>query len=315
MRKTIIIGGVAAGAAAAARLRRLDESMEIVLIERNGYISYANCGLPYYVGDVIKEREKLIVTPVETMRTRFNVDVRTEQEVTAIDRTAQSITVRKKDGTVYEENYDALLIATGSSPLRPRIPGIGTEGIYTLWTVEDTDRIRVIVDEKKPRTAAVIGGGFIGLEMAENLHARGIHVSIMEAMDQVMAPLDPEMAQLLHRNIIECGTALYLHDGVASFEKAGDQVKVILQSGTKGEKCFPNPRKQLRAPRNAFRVLGNGCALREMPSEPSEISVRSAKSFPNPRKQLRAPRNAFRALGNLRALRDYLSQTTRYLPD
>ncbi len=231
MTKTLIIGGVAGGASAAARLRRLNEEMEIVILEKGDYISYANCGLPYYIGDVIKEREKLLVTPAETMRSRFRVDVRTRNEAIEIDRENRIVSVRREDGSVYEENYDELILATGSSPLKPRIPGIDTEGIYTLWSVNDTDRIRKKVDEEQPKTAAVIGGGFIGLEMAENLNHRGIHVSIIEAQNQVMAPLDYEMAQVLHRNIMACGTALYLGDGVKSFEKDGGQVKVILQSG------------------------------------------------------------------------------------
>jgi NADPH-dependent 2,4-dienoyl-CoA reductase/sulfur reductase-like enzyme/peroxiredoxin family protein/TusA-related sulfurtransferase/rhodanese-related sulfurtransferase len=231
MAKTVIIGGVAGGATAAARLRRLDEKMEIVVLERGDYISYANCGLPYYIGDVIKEREALLLQTPERMKERYNIDVRVKNEVTSIDRKAKTVTVRKEDGTVYEEAYDALIIATGSSPLKPPIPGIDTEGIYTLWTVNDTDRIRAVVDEKKPERAAVIGGGFIGLEMAENLHARGIQTAIIEAQDQVMAPIDYEMAQILHKNIRANGVSLYLGDGVKSFEKKEDAVTIRLAGG------------------------------------------------------------------------------------
>ena len=231
MAKTVIIGGVAGGATAAARLRRLDEKMEIVVLERGDYISYANCGLPYYIGDVIKEREALLLQTPERMKERYNIDVRVKNEVTSIDRKAKTVTVRKEDGTVYEEAYDALIIATGSSPLKPPIPGIDTEGIYTLWTVNDTDRIRAVVDEKKPDRAAVIGGGFIGLEMAENLHARGIQTAIIEAQDQVMAPIDYEMAQILHKNIRANGVSLYLGDGVKSFEKKEDAVTIRLAGG------------------------------------------------------------------------------------
>ncbi|MDO4803331.1 MAG: FAD-dependent oxidoreductase [Lachnospiraceae bacterium] len=231
MAKTIIIGGVAGGATAATRLRRLDEQMEIVLLERGDYISYANCGLPYYIGDVIKDRENLLLQTPENMKAKFNIDVRIRSEVTAINRDGKFVTIRKSDGSVYDESYDELVIATGSSPLRPPIPGIDSEGIYTLWTVNDTDRIRKIVDEKEIKSAAVIGGGFIGLEMAENLHARGLHVSIIEAMNQVMAPIDWEMAQLLHRNIRANGAALYLGDGVKSFSANDGAVTITLASG------------------------------------------------------------------------------------
>ena len=235
MAKTVIIGGVAGGATAAARLRRLDEKMEITVLEKGDYISYANCGLPYYIGDVIKDREALLLQTPERMKERYNIDVRVKNEVTSIDRKAKTVTVKKEDGTSYEEAYDALIVATGSSPLRPPIPGIGSEGIFTLWNVNDTDRIRAVVDEKKPERAAVIGGGFIGLEMAENLHARGIQTAIIEAQDQVMAPLDFEMAQILHKNIRANGVSLYLGDGVKSFEKKDGGVSILLASGREVE--------------------------------------------------------------------------------
>lgn len=229
--KTVIIGGVAGGATAATRLRRLDENMEIVLLERGQYISYANCGLPYYIGDVIKSRDALLLMTPETMKERYNLDVRVENEVTAIHPDKKAVTVRKANGEVYEESYDHLIIATGSSPLRPPIKGIDGEGIYTLWTVPDTDKIKSIVDEKSPRRAAVIGGGFIGLEMAENLAERGIDVTIIEAMDQVMAPVDFDMAQLLHENIEMNGVGLVLGDGVDYFEEKNGGTEIYLKSG------------------------------------------------------------------------------------
>ncbi|MBR5970258.1 MAG: FAD-dependent oxidoreductase [Lachnospiraceae bacterium] len=230
--KTVIIGGVAGGATAAARLRRLDEQMEIVMLERGDYISYANCGLPYYVGDVIKEREALLLQTPEVMRARFNVDVRIRNEVLEIHKEKKIVRVKAPDGE-YEESYDELIIATGSSPLRPPIPGIDGEGIHSLWTVNDVDRIRSIVDREQPKTAAVIGGGFIGLEMAENLHARGIRVAIIEAQNQVMAPVDPEMAKLLHENMDMNGVALYLENGVDHFERRGHQTEITLAKGDK----------------------------------------------------------------------------------
>ena len=233
MGKTLIIGGVAAGAGCAARLRRLDENAQIVLLERGGFISYANCGLPYHVGDVIKARESLLVTPVEVMRGRYNVDVRICNEALSIDRNNKTVLVKNHvTGKEYIESYDKLVIATGSSPLRPRIPGIDSPRILTLWTVPDTDHIRELIRGLGTKSAVVVGGGFIGLEMAENLHHAGLHVSIVEATDQVMAPVDPEMAEILHNNIRSNGVGLYLADGVASFEDKGASVDVKLSSGT-----------------------------------------------------------------------------------
>ena len=235
MKKIVIVGGVAGGATAAARLRRLDEKAEIILIERGDYISYANCGLPYHIGDVIKSRDALLVSTPEMMKSRFNIDVRTGNEVTAIDRKGKSVHVKCKDGSEYDESYDTLVISTGSSPLKPKIPGIESELIQTLWTVPDTDRIRSIAMESGIKSAAVIGGGFIGLEVAENLHAVGLDTTLIEAADQVMPPIDYEMAELLHEHIEDKGVHMHLSDGVASFEEIEEsgQKKIIikLQSG------------------------------------------------------------------------------------
>ena len=231
-RKTVIIGGVAGGASCAARLRRLDDDREIVLLERGEYISYANCGLPYHVGDVIHNRNALLLMTPERMQERFRIDVRVKNEVTKINREHRTVTVKNiGTGESYEQPYDDLVIATGSSPLRPRISGIDNPKIHTLWTVPDTDEIRRLIRDEGVKTAAVIGGGFIGLEMAENLHHAGMKVSLIEALDQVMAPIDYELAQLLHENIRNNGVALHLNDGVASFEEQGDQVAVRLNSG------------------------------------------------------------------------------------
>lgn len=232
-RRTLIIGGVAGGASAAARLRRRDNDREIVVFERGEYISYANCGLPYYIGGVIQERESLLLMNPETMKARFDIDVRVQNEVTAIHRDEKTITVKdKRTGECYEESYDDLVIATGSSPFVPPIQGIRGEGIYTLWTVPDTDRIKKIIDEKRPKTAAVIGGGFIGLEMAENLHTAGIRVSVIEMQSQVMAPLDYELAQLLHENMTVNGVELILDDAVTSFDGGEDGSTLVqLRSG------------------------------------------------------------------------------------
>ena len=230
-RKTVIIGGVAGGASCAARLRRLDADREIVLLERGEYISYANCGLPYHVGDVIRSRKALLLMTPELMKARFRIDVRVKNEVLAIHRAEKTVTVRRLDtGETYEEAYDDLVIATGSSPLRPGIPGIGSPRIRTLWTVPDTDEIRQLI-QSGVKSAAVIGGGFIGLEMAENLVHAGLRVTLIEAMDQVMAPLDLELANLLHENIRRSGVELHLADPVASFSEDNLAAFVHLKSG------------------------------------------------------------------------------------
>lgn len=234
--KVVIVGGVAGGAGCAARLRRLDETAEIVILERGDYISYANCGLPYHVGNVIRSRDSLLVTPAQQMRDRFRVDVRTHNEVTAIDRVNKTVLVHNSDTDEdYTETYDKLVLATGSSPLRPPIPGIDSPRIHTLWTVADTDLFRSMIYEQKIQTAVVVGGGFIGLEMAENLKEAGVDVAILEAADQVMAPLDFEMAQMLHGEIRDKGIRLELGDPVASFEDKGDTVVTTLKSGTSVE--------------------------------------------------------------------------------
>lgn len=230
MKKVVIIGGVAGGASCAARLRRLDAEAEIVMLERGEYISYANCGLPYHVGGVIKSRSALLLQTPEAMRKKFNIDVRIKNEALSIDREKKFVRVRDiESGSEYDESYDTLVIATGSSPLRPRIPGIESERVRTLWTVPDTDRL--IESLNGARRTAVIGGGFIGLEIAENLRHAGLEVALIEALDQVMAPLDPEMAASVHNELRENGVELHLSDAVAAFEDDGASVTVRLASG------------------------------------------------------------------------------------
>ena len=231
MGKTVIIGGVAAGASAAARLRRLKENEEIILFERGEYISYANCGLPYHVGNVIENRSDLLVTKKEMMESRYAIDVRINSEVTFINRDSKSVHVVTKDGQEYDESYDNLVIATGSSPVRPAISGIDSPKVKTLWTVPDTDEIKKYIKENSVKSATVIGGGFIGLEMAENLYGLGIDVTIVEASNQVMAPVDYEMALLLNENIRDNGVKLIVNDGVDSFEDTSEGIKVKLSSG------------------------------------------------------------------------------------
>ena len=208
--KVIIIGGVAGGATTAARIRRVDEAAEIILMEKGKYISYANCGLPYYIGGVIEEREKLFVQTPEAFSTRFRVDVRTENEVIFIDRKRKTVTVRRSSEDTYQESYDKLLISTGASPVRPPLPGIDLNGIFTLRNVADTDRIKEYINTHAPRRAVVIGAGFIGLEMAENLHAQGAKVSIVEMGNQVMAPIDFSMASLVHQPVSQMNIAHHM---------------------------------------------------------------------------------------------------------
>lgn len=231
-KKVLIIGGVAGGASTAARLRRLDEEAEIVIFEKGEYISYANCGLPYYIGGVISERDALLLMTPELMKQRFNIDVRVNNEVIKIDKEKKKVTV-KKTGTKeeYTESYDTLVISTGSSPLKPAIEGIDGEGIFTLWTVPDTDVIKKYIEIHKPKRAAVIGGGFIGLEMAENLEEAGCKVTLVEMLNQVMAPIDFEMAQLVHENLKLNGVELILSDGVQKFTSENNITKIFLKSG------------------------------------------------------------------------------------
>lgn len=236
-KKIIIVGGVAGGASTAARLRRMDEESEIIMIERGEYISFANCGLPYYIGGTIEKRDNLLLQTPEDMNSRFNIDVRVKNEVINIDKGNREITIKDlNENKEYKESYDVLVLSPGSTPLRPPIKGIDSENIFSLWNIPDTDNIKNYMDEKKPKRAAVIGGGFIGLEMAENLHDKGLEVSIVEMADQVMAPVDYEMAQIAHNHIRSKNINLILEDGVKEFISNNDgTTTVILQSGKKIE--------------------------------------------------------------------------------
>jgi len=234
MAKYLIVGGVAGGMSAASRLRRLDESAEIIVFERGDYVSYANCGLPYYIGDAISERDRLLVQSLESFKKLFNIEVRIGSEVIAVHPDKRSIRVKAlASGYEYDESYDKLLLSPGGSPVKPALPGSDLPEIHTLWTIPDSDRIRAMVDEGKVKTALVVGAGFIGLEMAENLHARGIRVVVVEAAKQAMNLLDFEMAALVHRELRMKKIPLYLEDGVSAFEKEGDAGAVArLESGS-----------------------------------------------------------------------------------
>ncbi len=231
-RRIVIVGGVAGGASCAARCRRLDESAEILMLDRGPYVSFANCGLPYYVGDVIKDEAKLLVANPALFRERFNIEVRTEHEVVAIDREAREIEVKElSTGRIYREAYDALVLSPGAAAVRPPLPGIDLPGIFVVRTIPDSRQIRAWIDAKAAKSAVIVGGGFIGLEMAENLVHRGLSVTVVEMLDQVMPPLDPEMARPVQEHLEKHGVKVALGDGVAGFEERGGQISVKTKSG------------------------------------------------------------------------------------
>lgn len=231
-KKVLIVGGVAGGASCAARLRRLDEGAEIIMFEKGEYISFANCGLPYHIGGEIEDRDELILQTKESFYERFNVDVRLKNEVTSIDRAGKTVKVRDiESGREYTESYDTLVLSTGSSPLKPPIPGIDSEKINVLWTIPDMDIIIENLKKNNVKKAVVVGGGFIGIEMAENLTHAGVKVTIVEMLDQVMAPIDWDMAQMLHMHLVQNGVDLVLGDGVKSFEEKGSGITVNTNGG------------------------------------------------------------------------------------
>lgn len=229
--KHVIVGGVAGGATAAARIRRNTEKDQIILLEKGDYISYANCGLPYYIGGVIEDRNRLFVQTPKAFGRRFNIDVRVRSEVTAVNPEEKTVTVRNADGSTYTESYNRLLLSPGASPVVPPLSGIDSEGIFTLRNVADTDRIKNYMQSHAIKRAVIVGGGFIGLEMAENLHHAGAEVSVVEMADQVMAPIDYSMAAIVHEHLQEKGVKLYLGQAVSGFEKKGDSLTVNFKSG------------------------------------------------------------------------------------
>ena len=230
-KKYLIVGGVAGGATAAARIRRLTEDAEIILFEKGAYISYANCGLPYYIGGVIEERDRLFVQTPEAFGKRFNIDVRTRSEVIAIHPEKKQVTVRSAEGKEYTENYDKLLLSPGASPVVPPLPGIQSEGIFTLRNVDDTDRIKAYMTTHQVRRTVIVGGGFIGLEMAENLKHAGSQVAVVEMAPQVMGPIDYSMAALVHQHLQQQDVKLYLEQAVERFSREGDELTVYFKSG------------------------------------------------------------------------------------
>ena len=220
-KRIIIIGGVAGGASCAARLRRLDEQAEIHMIDRGPYVSFANCGLPYFVGGVIASEKSLLVADAKLFEDRYNIRVRVRTECLSVDPASRTVTLREiASGTETEETYDALVLSPGASPLRPPLPGIDLPGIFTVRTIPDSRAIRDWIDQHHAKRAVVVGGGFIGLEMAENLVHRGIDVTVVEMLDQVMPPLDPEIAAMVAEHLQKHGVTLALGDGVAGFAES-----------------------------------------------------------------------------------------------
>lgn len=232
-RRVVVVGGVAGGASCAARLRRLDESMEIAVFDRGPYVSFANCGLPYYVGNVIEDERALLVATPKMFHERFNIDVFTDTEVTGIDRPSRVITVRDlKSGGSRAERYDALVLSPGAAPIRPPLPGLNRAGVFAVRTIPDSRHIRSWIDDRQARKAVVVGGGFIGLEMVENLIHRNLAVTVLEKLPQVMPPMDPEMAAPIKDHLVTQGVTLHLGDGLARIDENSDgTLSVISEQG------------------------------------------------------------------------------------
>lgn len=231
--KVVIVGGVAGGASAATRLRRLDETAEIIVFERDSYVSYANCGLPYHIGNVIEDRELLTINSPQDLKNKFNLDVRVRQEVIAIDRDAKSVFVKNlEDETTYTETYDKLVLTPGSTCVVPNVPGIDNEKVFYLRTIPDMDKIRAFIDEKQPKTAAIVGAGFVGIEVAENFVERGIQPTIVEMASHVFNALDEDVACDVHAYLHHKGIGLELGNGLKEIVDTADGVQLVLEKGT-----------------------------------------------------------------------------------
>lgn len=289
--KYVIIGAVAGGASTAARLRRMDEQAEIILFEKGGYVSYANCGLPYYIGEVINDRDLLFVQTVSSFNQRFNIEVRIFSEVKSIDTTQKSITVTNlKTGETYSESYDKLVLSPGAEPIRPPLPGIDLDGIFTLRSVPDMDRIKEFAKKKRLGHAVIIGGGFIGLEMAENLHHLGMKVSIIEMGNQVLAPLDFALAAIVQQHIRAKGLDLKLSSTVTGFDKLVNGIRVNLKDADPVSADVVilsiGVRPDTRLAQAAGLELGasKGIKVNEylQTSDPNIYAVGDAIEFPNP---------------------------------
>ncbi|MGR9048160.1 FAD-dependent oxidoreductase [Halobacillus faecis] len=298
-KKIIIVGGVAGGATAAARLRRLSEENEIILIEKGPYISFANCGLPYYIGEVITDRDRLLVQTVEGMSKKFNLDIRNLSEATEIDRERKTLTIRKVDTSeTYEETYDTLILSPGAKPIVPPFKGIKeAENLFTLRTVPDTDKIKAWVDDQAPEHAVIIGGGFIGLEMAENLVHRGVKVTIVELGSQVMAPLDYEMASMVNKELKNNGVHLIFNDGVKAFEDHGK--KILLQSG--------------RSIASDLTILSIGVQPENVLAKRADLDIGSRGGI-LVNEHLQTKDENIYAIGDAIEVKDYIQQTPAMIP-
>ena len=231
-RRVLIVGGVAGGASCAARLRRLDESVDIIVFDRGPFVSFANCGLPYYVGNVIDDERRLLVASPEMFRDRFNIEVHTNTEVTSLDRDACEIRVLDRlSGTSRTERYDILVLAPGASPIRPSLPGVDLPGVFAVRDIPDSRRIRAWIADRHAKAAVVVGGGFIGLEMVENLVHRGLTVTVLEQASQLMPSLDPEMAAPIQQHLVTHGVALRLGDGLSRIEEHSGRLVVVSTEG------------------------------------------------------------------------------------
>ena len=289
--KYVIVGAVAGGASTAARLRRNDEHAEIVIFEKGEYISYANCGLPYYIGNVIKNRNALFVQNAASFNRRFNIDVRTFTEIVAINRTAKTISARNlTTGEVYDESYDKLVLSPGAEPIRPPLPGIMNKGIFTLRNVADTDTIKSYVEQEKVKKAVVIGAGFIGLEMAENLHLLGMEVTIVEMAGQVLTPVDYPIAAILQQHIRSKGVQLVLNTAVKGFDYTGNGLKVMLSNDDELEADVvilsigvkPDTRLAVQAGLKIGEARGIAVNEYLQTSDPDIYAVGDAIEFDNP---------------------------------
>jgi NADPH-dependent 2,4-dienoyl-CoA reductase/sulfur reductase-like enzyme/rhodanese-related sulfurtransferase len=289
--KYLIIGAVAGGASTAARLRRMDEQAEIILFEKGGYVSYANCGLPYYIGEVINDRDLLFVQTVASFNQRFNIEVRIYSEVKSIDTTQKLIRVTDlKTGNTYTESYDKLVLSPGAEPIRPPLPGIDLDGIFTLRSVPDMDRIKEFAKNRRLGHAVIIGGGFIGLEMAENLHHLGMKVTIIEMGNQVLAPLDFPLAAIVQQHIRSKGLDLRLSSTVTGFDKLKNGVQVMLKDASPIDADVVilsiGVRPDTRLAQAAGLELGvsKGIKVNEylQTSDPDIYAVGDAIEFPNP---------------------------------
>ncbi len=287
----VIVGGVAGGAGTAARLRRLDENAEIIMFERGEYISYANCGLPYYAGEVITERSRLFVMTPEKFKESLNVEAKVLHEVESINRTAKTVHVKNlKTGSVYDQYYDTLILSPGAAPMRPPIPGIDDPAILSLRSVSDIDTIKAKIDLAETRRAVVVGGGFIGLEMAENMKERGLEVTVVEALEQVMNVIDYDMAAIVQQHMRDKGITLQLKDGVSAFERRGSALSVKLSSGVSIETDLVilsiGVRPDTALARNADLALAANGAIKVdqyfTTSDPSIRAVGDAIEFMSP---------------------------------